>query len=69
MSRGKEGRRSGDSHRIGGARADVGHNGDDNMLLNGERTGVERDTEDLDRGNNAGPETEDGERNQLGNDL
>lgn len=39
------------------------------MLLDSERAWVERDTEYFDGGNYAGPETEEGERDELGNDA
>ena len=58
-----------DSHSVSGARADVCHNGDDDMLLDGEGTGVERGTKDLDLRDITGPETHEGEGNQLGHDL
>ena len=39
------------------------------MLLDGEGAGVKGDTKDLDTWDDAGPEADDGERDQLGDDL
>jgi hypothetical protein len=48
-----------------GTSTDTSHDGDQNVLLDGERAGIESDAEDLNSGNDTGPETEDREGDQL----
>ena len=57
------------THGIGGLVTDVGHDGDEDMLLDGEGAGVEGDAEDLDVGEEACPEATEGEGEQLGDNL
>ena len=57
------------THSVGRLVADVGHNRNKHMLLNGERTGVDGDTEDLNIGDDASPKATNGIREQLGNNL
>ena len=67
VGRGRYG--GGGSHRVSRARSDVGHNSDDNVLLDGEWAGVEGDTEDLYAGNESGPSAHEGEGDQLRHNL
>ena len=46
-----------------------GHDGEEDMLLDGEGAGVEGDAKDLDVGEEAGPEAAEGEGQQLGDNL
>ena len=57
------------AYRVGRAGAHACHNGNQDVLLDREATGVERDTKDLDLRDNTGPETENRERNQLRHNL
>ena len=60
---------AGTSHSVGRARADVGHNGDDDVLLNGEWARIERDPKDLDARDKARPCAHEWEGDQLGHNL
>ena len=50
-------------------RADASHDGDQDVFLDRERARVDRDTEDLDAGHDACPETENREGDELGHDT
>ena len=58
-----------ETYRVRRLVANVGHDGDEDMLLDGEGAGVDRDAKDLDVGHEAGPETTEGEGEQLGDNL
>ena len=57
------------TYRISRARPDAGHNRNEDMLLDRERTGVKLDTKYLDVGEELGPGAADGEGDELGNNL
>ena len=57
------------TYRVGRLVADVGHDRDEHMLLNGERAGVELDAKDLDIGQESCPKSSKRECKQLCHDL
>ena len=68
-ARERHGRWGYETHGICRGVTDGGHDGEEDMLLDGEGAGVNRDAKDLDVGDDACPETAKGEGEQLGDNL
>ena len=61
--------RRGGTDSVGRSCSDGGHDRNDDMLLDGERSGVERNAKDLYPRYNARPKAQEGEGDQLSHDL